>query len=165
LEVDSIQVSQGDIPLRIFSTQENIPDPEFSDADSDFSGPELDNEDQESFVAHSADGSDYRRKKKGKAQFVSHRQYLLYVMAIQTGGWNQAHWLWWSGKLAQKWVLTQYNKLFNERASYLTMVAKNTRWLSIPPADMVAAYQHWLNNWAINSKYYFLNNFVIIFNY
>jgi hypothetical protein len=111
----------------------------------------------------------YRTKTKGPAKFASRRDYLLYVMRLisRGTGWQQHHWLWW-GQLAQKWVITQYNKMMNERVSYEKMVQDTCIYRAILPADLIEAYQRWLNNMVHNQSkllkffvyYKILNNII-----
>jgi hypothetical protein len=147
----SIQGSQDLISLRVFDTQ-SIPDADFSDAESN-DGLDLEG-DLESIVAGSIDNPrKYRAKTKGPAKFASRRDYLLYVMRLisRGTGWQQHHWLWW-GQLAQKWVITQFNKMMNERVSYEKMVQDTCSYRAILPADLIDAYQRWLNNMIHNQS-------------
>lgn len=96
-----------------------------------------------------ASDSSYRPRAKGKAKFVSFRQYVLYVTR-RLGSKN--NWLWWGGKLAQQWLLSAYFKMFEERVSAAMRAQDALNLRSVLPEQLIEAYQRMLDKWAETSK-------------
>jgi hypothetical protein len=99
------------------------------------------------------------RKSKGPHKYLSYAQWIKWVMrslsstSTKPFDWHGKQWVTWAGKLFQKWLLTQYFRMVEDRVSYLKQSQKNLK--AVISTSLMNAYEKMLKIYA--EKSIFLN--------